>query len=397
MAVTDVSILKKKRQQKKAMRFIKKLVIFIVIAASAVAAILTKDIWYPKLNGILSKVPSAIGGDSDAYDEQFPIEISSNANYHIDEIGNNLAVLNDSHFLIYNSNAKEIYSQQHTMTNPIMETSNEKALLYDLGGNIFALSSKYKNIYTKTTDFAILFAEISNDDYAAVVTKNDKLLSYLMVFDENGTNVINYGSVERIIDVTFTDDSSGCYITTVGSSGGIIVSDILYYEFEHIEYDENNNPVPIWKIEDIETLPVSVRLFGTENIIVFGDTMCAYYDINGTFIKSYDYFYNLSGYDSKDNIAALIFNNNERRSTDIVIINSLTGEIFETTLDYTAKNIQVSDGLIYVHSRDKITAYTSLGEISSEITLDNDYDEFLKINNHVFLLGYDQINKIDIN
>ena len=177
MAVTDVSILKKKRQQKKAMRFIKKLVIFIVIAASAVAAILTKDIWYPKLNGILSKVPSAIGGDSDAYDEQFPIEISSNANYHIDEIGNNLAVLNDSHFLIYNSNAKEIYSQQHTMTNPIMETSNEKALLYDLGGNIFALSSKYKNIYTKTTDFAILFAEISNDDYAAVVTKNDKLLS----------------------------------------------------------------------------------------------------------------------------------------------------------------------------------------------------------------------------
>lgn len=394
MAVTDVSILKKKRQQKKAARFIKKLVIVLLAVGAVFAVVLTKDMWYPKLDGILNKLPV-----SDSTPElaggHFPISIDGGASYQLETMDGAVAVLDDSHFFVYNDDGKSLYTEQHTLANPIMTVSNKKALIYDLGGTSFSLMSKYKTIYTKTTDQPILIARLSSNDYAALVTKNDKFMSMLMIYDSNGKNIFNYGSVTRIIDVTFNSDNSGCYITTVGSADGVIVSNILYYKFDHIDYDELGNPVPVWQTENIETLPISVKLYGAENIIVFGDNMCAYYDINGSFVNSYSYDHTLSGYASDGNIAAMVFNNTERRSSDMVTIDCITGTINKTTLDYSAENIQVSDGYVFVQSRDGIIAYTPLGEVSASVELESDYEGFRRIHNYIFLMGYDQINRID--
>lgn len=395
MAVTDVSVLKKNRQKKKAARILIKVLIVLLIAAAAAAIVLTKDMWYPKLNGILSKVPSPSDNQAELAEGNFPIAISS-AEYTVKEMGGNLAMIDDSHFFVYNDNGKNIYTEQHTLANPVMEVSGSKALLYDLGGYKFSLSSKYKNIYSKSTDDVILTAALSNNDYAAVVTKNDKFMSMLMVYDDTGKNIFNYGSVERIIGVTFNNDSSGCYITTVGSKGGVIVCSIMYYKFGRIDYDEAGNPVPIWKIEDIETLVISVRLYGSDKLMVFGDTMCAYYDTNGNILGSYDYDYNLSGYDSDGSIAAMIFNKSESRSSEMVTINSVTGEISETRLEYIANDVQVYDGLVYIQHRNGVSSFTPQGEVISDAEIGSDYEGFLKTGGHAFLLGYDRIDRIDM-
>lgn len=394
MAVTDVSILKKKRQQKKMMRFLKKFIIMFIIAAAIAAVVLTKDLWYPYLDGILTKIPSG-NTSAELAEGEFPIAINGGADYQLETMDNAIAVLDDSHFIVYNNGAKQLFAQQHTLANPVMSVSSKKALIYDLGGTSFSLMSKYKEVYSKTTDSPILIAKLSENDYSAVVTKNDKFLSMLMIYDNNGENIFNYGSVTRIIDVTFNKDNSGCYITTISSEDGVLVSKMLYYRFDHIDYDAAGNPVPVWETEGLETLAVSVRLFGADNIVVFGDNLCAYYDVNGNFIKSYEYDFNLSGFDSEGNLAALIFKNTERKTTNLVTIDCLSGEISERKLEYIAENIQVSHNLVYVQKHNGITAYTAYGAVSSEVTLESDYDDFRKNNNHIFLLGYDEINRID--
>lgn len=395
MAVTDVSVLKKNRQKKKAARILLKVLVVLIIAAVAAAIVFTKDMWYPKLNGILSKVPSPSDSQAELAEGNFPIAVSS-AEYTVKEMGGNLAMIDDSHFFVYNENGKNIYTEQHTLAKPVMEVSGNKALLYDLGGYKFSLSSKYKNIYSKSTDNVILTAALSSGDYAAIVTKDDKFMSTLMVYDDTGKNIFNYGSVERIIGVTFNSDSSGCYITTVGSKGGVIVCSIMYYKFGRIDYDEAGNPVPIWKIEDLETLVISVRLYGSDKIMVFGDTMCAYYDINGNILGSYDYDYDLSGYDSNGSIAAMIFNKSESRSSELVTIDSVTGEITETRLEYTADDVQVYDGLVYVKHRNGVASLTPQGELISDTDIGSDYEGFLKTGGYAFLLGYDRIDRINM-
>lgn len=396
MAVTDVSMLRKNRKKKKALSFLKKLLIIFAISGAIAAVVFTKDLWYPKLDGILTKIP-AKENSSELAEGEFPISIEGGASYNLLPLDNSIAIVDDSHFFVYNDNGKLIYSAQHTFSRPIMTAFNKKALLYDLGGKSFGLYSKYKNVYSKSTEEPILLARLGNNDIAAVVTKSEKYPSALMVYDAAGKNIFNYRSVSRIIDVTFNSDSSGCYITSIGTRGGFIVSNILYYRFDRVDYDDNDNPVPVWQTDDLQTLALSVRRYGENNIILFGDTMCAYYDENGNFTDSYEYKRQLVDYSSDGNIAAMLFRNDERRSSELVTIDCLTGTVSEKNLGYEVLNVQVSGNTVYMQSRNGIESCTADGEPLSSVQLDTDYNDFCCVDSYIYLLGYDEINRIDYN
>ena len=396
MAVTDISMLREQRKKKKAMRFIKKLAVVLAAGSVVLTAVLTRDLWYPKLDGILTKIPVP-ENTAELAEGYFPLSIEGGARYQLLTMDSCLAVADDSHFFVHNNDGKIIYTAQHTFANPVITSGSKKVLLYDLGGKSFSLYSKYKNIYTKTTEEPILIARLGNGDAAAVVTKSDKYPSVLMVYDAAGKNIFNYRSVARIIDVTFNSDSSGCYITTIGVSGGFIVSKILYYRFDRIDYDDSGNPMPVWKTDDLETLALSVRLYGEDNIIVFGDTMCAYYDTNGKLIRSYEYKRRLADYSSDGNIAAMIFVNEERRTSEMVTIDCGTGIIEEKPLDYEILNVQVSGNTVYMQSRNGIESRTASGEEISSVNLDTDYNDFRRMDGYIYLLGYDEINRINYN
>lgn len=396
MAVTDISMLRENRKKKKAKSFLKKLILILTAATAIIIAVLTKDLWYPKLEGILTKIPVP-ENTAKLAEGYFPLSIEGGASYQIKVLGDDIVLVDDSHIFVHKRNGKLIFSEQHTFAKPIVTTGNKKALLYDLGGKSFGLYSKYKNIYSKFIDEPIFLARLGSNDYAAVVTKSDKYPSVLMVYDANGKNIFNYRSVSRIIDVTFNKDNSGCYITTVGVSGGPIVSKMLYYRFDSIDYDEHGSPKPVWETDNLETLALSVRLFGNDNIIVFGDTVCAYYDTNGNFINSYEYERKLVDYDSSGSIAAMIFVNEERRSSDIVIIDCEDETVNEKSLDEEVLNIQVSGDNVYMHTRYGIESCTSSGETVSSVILDAEYDDFLRTEGYIYLLGYDEINRIDFN
>ena len=396
MAVTDVSMLRKNRKKKKALSFLKKLIIIAVIAGAVAAVVFTKDLWYPKLDGILTKIP-AKENSAELAEGEFPISIEGGASYNLLSLDGSIAIVDDSHFFAYNEDGKLIYSVQHTFSRPIMTAFNKKALLYDLGGKSFGLYSKYKNVYSKSTDDPILLARLGNNDIAAVVTKSEKYPSALMVYDAAGKNIFNYRSVSRIIDVTFNSDSSGCYITTIGTRGGFIVSNILYYRFDKVDYDEKENPVPVWQTDDLQTLALSVRRYGENNIIIFGDTMCAYYDENGNFKDSYEYKRQLVDYSSDGSVAAMIFRNDERRSSDLVVIDCLTETISEKNLGYEVLNVQVSGNTVYMQSRNGIESCTADIEPISSVQLDTDYNDFCRVGSYIYLLGYDEINRIDYN
>lgn len=396
MAVTDVSMLRERRKKKKTERFLKKLLIILIIAAAVAAIVLTKDLWYPKLDGILTKIPTP-ENSAELAEGYFPLSIEGGASYQLKQLDNSVAIVDDSHFFVHNSDGKLIYSEQHTFANPVITVGNKKALLYDLGGKSFGLYSKYKNIYGKNTDDPILLARLGSNDTAAVVTKSDKYPSILMVYDATGKNIFNYRSVSRIIDVTFNPENTGCYITTIGVSGGFITSKMFYYRFDKIDYDESGSPVPVWETENLETLALSVRLYGDNDIIIFGDTVCAYYDRNGNFIGSYEYKRQLVDYSSDGNIAALLFRNDERRSSEVVTIDGLNNTVKEISLDYEVLNLQVSGNTVYMQNKNGIESITALGDKISSVELNTDYDDFCRIDGYVYLLGYDEINRISFN
>ncbi|MDE5992611.1 MAG: hypothetical protein K2G87_06135, partial [Oscillospiraceae bacterium] len=100
MAVTDVSMLRERRKKKKAVKLLKKLIIVVAAAAVIAAVILTKNLWYPKLDGILTKIPVP-ENTAELAEGYFPLSIEGGARYQIKAIDGNLAIADDTHFFVY--------------------------------------------------------------------------------------------------------------------------------------------------------------------------------------------------------------------------------------------------------------------------------------------------------
>lgn len=93
----------------------------------------------------------------------------------------------------------------------------------------------------------------------------------------------------------------------------------------------------------------------------------------------------------------MIFSNEERRTSELVTISSLDGTVSEKTLDRETLNIQVSGDTVYIQTKNGIESRTAAGDVISSAELDTDYEDFLRMGKYIYLLGYDEINRIDYN
>lgn len=386
MAVTDLSDIRKKRRTKKMQRFLNKLIVILLAVMVILVLYITKGKWYPKLDGILTKIPTT-ASTGELAEENYPIKINGGASYQVKPMAGHFAVVDDSHINIYDIEGKQVLADQHTYANPILTTSDKKVLVYDLGGKNFCLYSKFSQVYKKETDDVILLGKLSPDDHVAIVTKSDKFLSCLNIYDSKGSVIFVYKSYDsRIIDVTFNSNNSGCYITTIGANGGQLVSQMMYYEFTKKDV--------IWTSEQNYTMGLSTRLMGDTNLVMFGDTSCTYYDITGTLCGQYKYDHKLVDFDSSSTLSAILYKNTEVRKSSLTIISDISSPV-EIELEDPADKVCVYNDMVYVLDSSNIYAYSQNGELVSSIRLDTDYENFCKIDKNILLMGYDEINRIE--
>jgi len=102
LAVTDVSMLRERRKKKKTMKLLKKLLIVLAAVTVIAAIVLTKDLWYPRLDGILTKIPVP-ENTSELAEGYFPLSIAGGARYQLKPVDGSLAVADDTHFFVYNA------------------------------------------------------------------------------------------------------------------------------------------------------------------------------------------------------------------------------------------------------------------------------------------------------
>ena len=104
----------------------------------------------------------------------FPVDLPGSTDYVLDGLGDNFCLLTDTYFYTYNSDGAMIANVQHGMQNPELCTNSRRALIYDRKGREFQLYSRTGEVFSASVDDTIDFAEISNDERCAVVTKSTK-------------------------------------------------------------------------------------------------------------------------------------------------------------------------------------------------------------------------------
>lgn len=392
MAVTDISELRKKRQAKRTRNMIIKMFVVLLICGCIMIIVFTKDMWYPHISSVLSAVPEAARNEQNSpelAEGSFPIKVEGGMGYQLYNMDDFLALLDDSKFHVYSADGKIMNEKQHTYANPILCVEGSKALIYDEGGRDFALEGKYKNVYEKTADNVIYLAKLSKSDYAAVVTKSDKFLAMLKIYDENGREVFTYYSYDsRIINVTFTDNSSGCVVTVLTAEGGELKSKMIRFDFSDTE--------PKWVSDSVSALALDVRFTSDGNIVMIGDTCIASFNHDGMLISEYTYTNPIINYDRADDLTAIVTENSDLRRSELLMFDgSLCTSPVMVSINYGSDQVFTDGTEVYILNTDGIDIYNRQGTLTGAIKLEDDYEDLCKIGKYVYLLGYDSINRIN--
>lgn len=379
--------MKKLRRKRKTKRFIKNFSFIFAVFIVAGLVYLSRDAWMAYFDGILERAKtanSAVMNDGALAGGNYPIDISKKTNTKIGKLQKNWTLFADTTFYVYDSSGNIVYSEQASYSNPIVEESEKRALVYDQGGYNFMVAGPKKQIYKKRLDNQILLGAVGADGSVAIVTQNEKYASYLTVFDKNGSEIYRWADGSMITALAINDSGTGCLVSGTYSRGGAYRSVVTRLAFDSEEV--------AMQTSSFETLGFAIG-YCDGGIWLLGHDRILKLDDSGSVSFTYEYDYNLSDYGICGKLAALAFEGAGESGGRLAIIQA-DGGTFETSLDSEPNDMYCTDSEIYLCFGAKIDALDCDGNLLATAPCDTVYRQFTVLNGEIYLLGYRTVEKI---
>ena len=372
---SDDMIEKRKRRSK--LRSLRNLLIFLLIVGFCGYLYIQRD----------GRYDSVTQNDGTLAEGNFPLTISGSSSYQAALADDTLFLLHDAYLSTYSMHGDAGDNRQHAFQNATMNTAGKYVLLFESGGTSFRLDTRHKNVYGKSVDNNILSGVVSDNGTVALITESGSYACAIVVYDNTGKRLYQRNCTEYVVDLAFHKDSNGLCLTSVKVENGVVQSTVTSITFNQVDTQ--------WTSMPLETLSVKSGFSSNDKFCVVGNTACAYYSSGGEMQGTYNYNGTLVSADLENGKAALIIQDDQKRNTSLVLLDQSVSSPKVLSIDSTAEEGRVCDGDAIVMSRGNITSYDFSGTALATVNLDGAYTSFLKQDGYLFLLGYDQIDRVD--
>lgn len=132
--------------------------------------------------------------------------------------------------------AKEIMSNTHTYSNPVMKQKGSKIIVYDLNSGKFRVQSgaditKEYELENKIT------AAVGSDGNYAVASYGDGVQSVLTVYSKRHKQIFIWNfKDERVVDIALSDNGKKAAVAVVAYDNANIYSKLYVFDFDSEEY-----------------------------------------------------------------------------------------------------------------------------------------------------------------
>lgn len=386
----DMEDLRLARKKEKRRRLVKKLIIILIILLLGLAVYITRELWVPKLEGILDRPHDTIVNDGVAQSGNFPIDLNESSVNIIDRMDNNIIIADDSSIRFYDSGGSLRNTVYHNFGNPMIKTAGRRLLSYDNGGYTFRLYNKSGEVYERTIDDQIIYAALAENGNAAIVTQTEQYVACMTVYDANGTEIYRWCYGQRIMDISFTNDGAGCYISAFTTENGEIVSQIHYVEFDNTD--------ELMRSENLDSLVYGVGSNNGGRIWAVGDEKFYLLNQSGEILDSYEYTADMISYSLNEDCAAVLTSGTARGVYRLAIFDCDADNVQPEIIMHengTAEKVSCVDDAVYLLSSDSVDAYDVNGSLLATAEVDGNNTDFVYYNDAVYLMGYREVNKIE--
>lgn len=384
---TDLNQYRKQRKRKKLGKRLLKLLAIVLFVLIIGVIWITREYWLTWFDGIAGKAEDIIVNDGQIDGGNFPLSFGETGEVVLMSSGETVRILTDTHINSYDSDGKKLMSYQHGYSEPILKSSIKRSIIYDLGGYSFIVISKNKIIYQQTLDDQILYASVSDEGYSAVVTKTDKYVSYLTIYDQYGDEIFNWAGGKRVVDVSFKPDSSGCYVTTISAKNGTLLSAITSLDFSKEQ--------TLFETTMSETLIMKTKRCDNGDLWCIGDDRMFRVSSEGEILWRYDYPDTIMCYDSSAKVCAFAFEAAIKDEYTLVLQAKKQNEPFRIKFEDRIKAVKCVDDTVYVLTTKQLLTYNKNGTNLACADIENAYSDFTVIDDYVYLLGYHKIDRME--
>lgn len=380
---SDLTAYRKKRERK---RFYKKLAVMsAVLIVVLIIAVNFSSIIEP-LRGIASRIETKTSEDIG-----FPIKLPGSASYSFDSFGDNFFLLTDTYLYAFGINGGQHYALRHGYSNPNSCSNSKRILLYDKDYGNFSLFSRSSAIYNAKVEEKIVFASLSSNETAAIVTNSDRYSNIIYIYDGNGEWKYTRKFLdENVMNVVFSGDERYIYVSTIGVENGDIYSAVY-------KYDITTESEALWSYKLLRSsIPVKMDVRNGRVRIIYDNYALSLSENSGELYGEREFQGTVMCCDFSSSQIDVVYLDTAANKKILAIYDNEMNNISAKAVSPNINRVIAEGENVYIVESGRVCGYNSQSELITEKTLKEDYVSFIKIGGSVLLLGYDSVDKEDL-
>ena len=367
--IDEIDKLRKKRSRK---AFLKRLVIFLLIVVLIFS--LFVGMRYASdydIGGFITDFINSAGSGPG-----FPLDFAGNTALRLYPAKNAVALMTDTSFYLYKSDAKELLHTYFNYANPILVSSGNKFLIYDCFGHNYRMESMSNTLLDISSEEKIICADLAHTGHYAVLTESARSLATVSVYDKNNVEIFSWSSTENYLTAcSLSPDGKTLALSGLMTSGGMLRSVI-------ISFNVSNGEENFRKYYD-NTLIYDISVISKSRISAVMENNAVVISSNGTAEQSFDYTgRSLIGYHrSEDDSLVLIFPEDNSNNENIVtLIDNDCFEIFTLRNISEITDLYIASQGIYLLNNNIISFYNNDGLLTKTASYTSDILYFTIMN-----------------
>lgn len=291
--------------------------------------------------------------------------------------------LTNSHLCGYTYSGKEFLEIQHGFSNPVLETSKERVLVYNRESNKFIIANNSNTVFEQTVDQTIFCADIADNGSVVFVTASPTYAAQITVYNKNMKQYYTWYLAEGLVtDITLSDNGRYIAVSTLNISGGLFVSKVYCLDTEEQE--------PIFTKELSDESVLTVESISSACFAYISNKNITFLNWkSGEKISDSSGFLSPSYFDIQDGYILTTFS--EANRFDIVLYNKSGEKKHQLVFNGIIDDISVFDELIYILSGSQIHILDFSGDVKEIINLESKPDYILGVEK-----GIISINNISV-
>ncbi|MCR4556206.1 MAG: DUF5711 family protein [Saccharofermentans sp.] len=270
-----------------------------------------------------------------------------------------------------NLSGSEIFSQSISYQNPQCVTFGEYVAVFDRDGYSFTVLDKDGVWYSKPTSNPVKAVQMSDNGFIAVISGSDESYGEVSIYDRSGSQIAVWTSYNSGFPVccAFNSDSSLFAVSTINTSGAVIVPFVRVFSITKTNKDYEVNDNAVYTTDD-NVIFASICYVGNK-LCCFSSN--ALYEVKDNNLSRMNFDFSAIGYVKEvGNNLFITYSDGVSQLNKLAIINSSDSVIYNSNVGANIICVAQGEGYYAINVDRRVFVYNTSGVITNDYSVDED-------------------------